>query len=425
MLKKMLVSILLIGFLFGLPMPVSVGAQGGDAVYKSLGVIGALRVGGTARFEGPVYGVGPQDVASDLLTSSMNVMSSTYTTVMSASVTTSEPGDSVLVHVTGQFRQMFSLYISNDGGGASVFHDDRLWRLDDLSDPSTATLVGSFPSGLSKPSRIASHGGVIYIFNQSSPRELWRLADLSDPSTATLVGAFPSSSPSFGVGRGMAVVGGLLYIVDQTGDRLWRLDDLSDPSTATLVGSFPDGLDNPGPLAQVAGVLYIMDHTNPRSLWRLDNLASPSGATKVSGVSSWVGQYASGMVSSGGELYLLSDELSAGRYLWRIYNPSTPFSAIRVGLFPVNVVSGGITFVDPMGDCMVRLARGTTEIAGVSFPDRILFDNTFVDSPPVGTHTYAVQVRTVQPDGCTAYLGDGLVPMPSLFVQSYYGGTTP
>ena len=122
MLKKMLVSVLLIGFLVGLPMPVSVGAQGGDAVYKSLGVIGALRVGGTARFEGPVYGVGPQDVASDLLTSSMNVMSSTYTTVMSASVTTSEPGDSVLVHVTGQFRQMFSLYLTTDGGpGAMSF----------------------------------------------------------------------------------------------------------------------------------------------------------------------------------------------------------------------------------------------------------------------------------------------------------------
>ena len=413
MLKKMLVSILLIGFLFGLPMPVSVGAQGGDAVYKSLGVIGALRVGGTARFEGPVYGVGPQDVASDLLTSSMNVMSSTYTTVMSASVTTSEPGDSVLVHVTGQFRQMFSLYISDTSG-------DRLWRLDDLSDPSTATLVGAYPSGLSNAGRIASHGGVIYIFNQSSPRELWRLADLSDPSTATLVGAFPSSSPTFGVGNGMAVVGGVLYIVDRTGDRLWRLADLSDPSTATLVGAFPDGLDLPGGLAQVAGVLYIMDHTNPNSLWRLDNLASPSGATKVSNVL----KGASGMVSSGGVIYVRNYQAS-GTYLWRIDDPSRPLGAINVGQFPVSVNLGGITFVDPMGDCMVRLARGTTEIAGVSFPDRVLFDNTFVDSPPVGTHTYAVQVRTVQPDGCTAYLGDGLVPMPSLFVQSYYGGTTP
>ena len=426
MLKKMLVSILLIGFLFGLPMPVSVGAQGGDAVYKSLGVIGALRVGGTARFEGPVYGVGPQDVASDLLTASMNVMSSTYTTVMSASVTTSEPGDSVLVHVTGQFRQMFSLYFTTDSGTSStLIYNKRLWRLDDLSDPSTATLVGSWPDGLSNPLTIASHGGVIYILNQVSPPELWRLADLSDPSTATLVGSFPSSSPSFGVGRGMAVVGGVIYIVDQTGDRLWRLADLSDPSTATLVGSFPDGLDNPGPLAQVAGSLYIMDHTNPRSLWRLDNLASPSGATKVSGVPSSLGQYASGMVSSGGVIYVRSYQ-SSGRYLWRIDDPSIPFSAIRVGPWPYGVSNtGGITFVDPMGDCMVRLARGTTEIAGVSFPDRILFDTTVVDSPPVGTHTYAVQVRTVQPDGCTAYLGDGLVPMPSLFVQSYYGGTTP
>ena len=268
---------------------------------------------------------------------------------------------------------------------------------------------------------------MIYIFNQVSPRELWRLADLSDPSTATLVGEFPSSSPSFGSASGMAVVGGVLYIVDSTGDRLWRLADLSDPSTATLVGAFPDGLDSPGGLAQVAGVLYIMDHTNPYSLWRLANLASPSGATKVSNVVSSLGQSSSGMVSSGGVIYVRSYQSlgASGTYLWRIDDPSIPFSAIRVGQLPYGVSTGGITFVDPMGDCMVRLARGTTEIAGVSFPDRVLFDNTFVDSPPVGTHTYAVQVRTVQPDGCTAYLGDGLVPIPSLFVQSYYGGTTP
>ena len=50
MLKKMLVSVLLIGFLFGLPMPVSVGAQGRNSVYERVAITStsanALRVAG-------------------------------------------------------------------------------------------------------------------------------------------------------------------------------------------------------------------------------------------------------------------------------------------------------------------------------------------------------------------------------------------
>lgn len=75
---------------------------------------------------------------------------------------------------------------------------------------------------------------------------------------------------------------------------------------------------------------------------------------------------------------------------------------------------------------MIRLARGTTEIEAVSFTTgRVLFDTTFTDAPGPGTHTYNVQVRTVQQGGCTAYRGDGLVPMPSMLVQSYYAGVIP
>ena len=79
-----------------------------------------------------------------------------------------------------------------------------------------------------------------------------------------------------------------------------------------------------------------------------------------------------------------------------------------------------------MAPCMVRLARGTTEIEVVNFDTgRVLFDTTFSDAPPVGTHVYNLQVRTEQQSGCTAYRGDGIVPMPSMFVQSYYGGSIP
>ena len=50
MLKKMLVSVLLIGFLVGLPVPVSVGAQGRNSVYERVAITStsanALRVAG-------------------------------------------------------------------------------------------------------------------------------------------------------------------------------------------------------------------------------------------------------------------------------------------------------------------------------------------------------------------------------------------
>ena len=76
---------------------------------------------------------------------------------------------------------------------------------------------------------------------------------------------------------------------------------------------------------------------------------------------------------------------------------------------------------------MIRLARGTTEIEGFTLTEgRVLLDASFVDAPPVGTHTYALQMRTQNPNTlCTAYRGQGSIPLPSLLVQSFYAGTLP
>ena len=76
---------------------------------------------------------------------------------------------------------------------------------------------------------------------------------------------------------------------------------------------------------------------------------------------------------------------------------------------------------------MIRVARGTTEIEGVELDaGRILFDATFTDAPGVGTHTYSLQMRTQDPNTlCTAYTGDGAVPLPSILVQSFYAGVIP
>ena len=113
--------------------------------------------------------------------------------------------------------------------------------------------------------------------------------------------------------------------------------------------------------------------------------------------------------------------------LWRIDDPTAPGAAVLEGEFPSGLSSpAGIV---SLGDapCMIRLARGGTEIEGLELDEgKILFDATFSDAPPVGTHTYAVQMRTQDPNTlCTAYVGDGTVPMPSLLVQSFYAGSIP
>ena len=81
--------------------------------------------------------------------------------------------------------------------------------------------------------------------------------------------------------------------------------------------------------------------------------------------------------------------------------------------------------------CMVRITRGTMEIEMVQFNSgEILFDTTISDAPPAGTHTYNLQFRTQAGGGCTAYRRSpsgslGAVPLMSMLVQSFYGGSIP
>ena len=168
----------LLALIVGFVEPMTLPAQGRDAVYRSLRL-------GTPLARQFMEPQGLQDAAYDLLTADMNIMSSTYVDVLSASVTTGEAGDAVAVHVTGQFGVMRSLYVVDPGS------PDELWRISDPSDPGAATSVGSFPSGLGDPRGIASHGGALYVVDPGSPDELWRISDPSDPGAATSVGSFP------------------------------------------------------------------------------------------------------------------------------------------------------------------------------------------------------------------------------------------
>ena len=52
-----------------------------------------------------------------------------------------------------------------------------------------------------------------------------------------------------------------------------------------------------------------------------------------------------------------------------------------------------------------------------------MLDAGFTDAPGAGTHTYALQMRTQNPNTlCTAYRGQGETPLPAMLVQAFYGG---
>ena len=404
-----IMAAVLLGLFLGLPVPVSVGAQGGDAVYRSL----RLQIPLERRYMEPQ---GLQDAATDLLTADFSTMSSSYQTIMSGSVTVGVAGDAVLVHVTGQIGWMgAALYVlGQDDTG------DELWRIDDPTDPGAAVLEGDFPSGLTAPEGIASQGGALYVVNSVTPDELWRIDDPTDPGAAVLEGDFPSglTSPS-----GITSQGGALYVVNSvTPDELWRIDDPTDPGAAVLEGDFPSGLTAPTGITSHGGALYVVD-LGGRELWRIDDPTNPGSAvlqgTFPSGLT-----VPTGITSHDGALYVLDD---TGDELWRIDDPTDPGAAVLEGDFPSGLTSPkGIVGIGT-APCMIRLARGTTEIEGFDLDEgRILFDATFTDSPPVGTHTYSLQMRTQDPNTlCTAYRGGGTVPMPSLLVQSFYAGSIP
>ena len=402
-----IMAAVLLGLSLGLPVPVSVGAQGGDAVYRSLRV----QIPIERRYLEPQ---GLQDSSSDLLTANFSTMSSTYQTIMSGSVTVGESGDAVLVHVTGQIGRMVSgaLYVVDETG-------DELWLVADPTAPGSAVLEGSFPSGLTGPLGITSQGGALYVVDNGSD-ELWRLDDPTSPGSAVLEGSFPSglAFPS-----GITSQGGALYVANGgSGDDLWRIDDPTSPGSAVLEGSFPSGLTGPSGITSQGGALYVVDDTGDE-LWRIDDPTAPGSAVLEGSFPSGL-TFPSGITSQGGALYVVDN---GGDELWRLDDPTAPGGAVLEGDFPSGLTGPVGIFSLGSAPCMIRLARGTTEIEGLELDrGRILFDATFSDAPPVGTHTYSLQMRTQDPNTlCTAYVGGGLVPMPSLLVQSFYAGSIP
>ena len=137
-----------------------------------------------------------------------------------------------------------------------------LWAIPDLSDPGSAVLLGSFPSGVTRATGMTWDGTRLLVGDDLGTN-LWG-ADPSDPGSAVLLGDFPS-----GVGspQGIAWDGTRLLVVDVRGAELWRADP-SDPGSAVLLGSFPGLRSGPVGLAFDGTRLLVTDISDV-SLWGL------------------------------------------------------------------------------------------------------------------------------------------------------------
>ena len=234
------------------------------------------------RGDGTWASVGLQDAAYAILTADVSTMSSTYTTMMSATVTVGDADDAVRVDVTaywagwsgrcmwwttpamscGRWRGLTIRLLpltraasrqdwiprkaSRRTAGPSTWWIARttvvppdannLWRCADPTSPGSCTLQGNFPSGLPAPRGITSHGGAVYVVDAGVVDELWRCADPTSPGTCVSQGNFPAGLAE---PRGITSHGGAVYVVDVIPAELWRCTDPTSPGSCTQPGQLP------------------------------------------------------------------------------------------------------------------------------------------------------------------------------------------
>ena len=229
---------------------------------------------------------------------------------------------------------------------------DQLWKLPVPTDgtdptPSSAALVGSFPSGLAQPFGITFAHDNLWIVDSGSPEQLWKLSAIPgiDPTTsdASLVGSFPDGlSQPFGI----TFAHDNLWIVDPgSPDELWRLTSFGPgeeptPSDASLVGSFPSGLSQPFGITFAHNTLWIPDLGSPNQLWKLP--IPTDGTDPTPSIASLVGNFPGGMVTPSGTAFaqdtLWIVDSGPPNQLWKLSLTSgtdpTPSSASLVGSFP-------------------------------------------------------------------------------------------
>ena len=357
------------------------------------------------RGDGAWSGVGLADACNDLLTADSSTMSSAYQTLITCTVDVDEQGDRVLIDVTAQLGAM----------GAGVFvidlSDREMWDGIDPTNPGLFESQGNFPAGLVNPRGATSHDGAVFI---ASSTGMWRCADPTSPGGCISQGNFPAglASPSSATSHGGAV-----FVGDSNPGEMWRCADPTSPGGCISQGNFPAGLVNPSSATSHDGAVFVGDSS--AGMWRCADPTSPGGCISQ-------GNFPSGLTgpsaatSHGGAVFVAD---ATDDEMWRCADPTSPGGCISQGTFPGGL--GNPQGMTAVGDapCDIRIARDTSDVETVMLDDgRIWLDAAFVDQPAPGSYTYSLQVKTSDPNTvCTAYRGDGSVPLPSLLVQVFYG----
>ena len=183
---------------------------------------------------------------------------------------------------------------------ANVF-PNQLLEIPDPSSPTTAIVLGAFPSGLTDPRAAASLPGRLFVVDRGD-RQLWEVTDLANPPGATFRGVFPSG---LAFAAGACFHNGDLYIANNTPDELWRLlgTDLNTPANAVNLGSFPNSINQPFGITSHNGRLIVVD-SDSDGLYEIPNPVIPGTVELLGSIPSSVANPV-GLTSHEGTVFIL------------------------------------------------------------------------------------------------------------------------
>ena len=355
--------------------------------------------------------VGLADACHDVLDATVSTMStSAWETLMTCVVDVPETTDRVLATVTGQFAWMGTAAFAIQGGTPNS-----LCEIPDPAAPASLT-CRVMDSRIREANGVAPReaGGVWIV--DAGIDDLCEIPDPTAPAVDVICRALDAqiTDPS---GVAPREAGGL-WIVDAGIDDLCEIPDPTAPAVDVVCRALDAQITDPqGAARREAGGLWIVDDSG-NELCEVPDPTAPTTGVTCRAMPSPIGQPLAVASRSLGGVWV-----EGGLQMCEIPNPAV--SPISVSCRP-SAQFFGMTEAGPDGECMIRLARGTTAVETIAIAaDRLLLDTTFVDLPGIaGSATYNVQMMTGNPvTFCTAVRETalGTTPLPSLLVQVFHG----
>ena len=370
-------------------------------------------------------GTGLADACHDVLDATVSTMStSAWETLITCTVDVPATTDRVLASVSGQFAWMGTAAFVLSNRGADT---PQLCEVADPEAPGAGITCRDLASTITDPSGITPRqAGGFWIINDDSGSN-GTLCEIPNPLTPAInvtCRALASEAAFQPQGLAPRPLGGVYLINNRV---LCAIPDPSSPGSGVTCRDVDTNRDGQGLATRRAGGLWFVDDL--RRLCKIPNAEDPSsGVTCVSLPYAPAGNLLTGLAPRpAGGIYLVSTNTTPDTRLCAIPDPEAPTSNVTCRDMSTLIgMGGGIAGAGSNGECMIRLARGSTAVETLMIDaGRILLDTTFVDVPGVaGSATYNVQMMTANPYTlCTANRGNGLgtIPLPSLLVQVFYG----